>query len=377
MLLPLAVVIAVLATSGWVGRGDVPEPGVYAAELRDWQRGAVAGQPLPGPSSPPREVARFFSGLSRPQQQRLAERYPLVVGNLAGAPVTLRYRANRLALAEAREAERERMTDERLTPAGQYEAGRRMNRFTSLLRSGRQILAFDPTGRGRAAEVFGDLDHAERISVVVPGVDTELLTFERTRLKYRAPVGMAQALYRTQRKADPGLRTAVIAWADYTAPQGLGMSAATGELAAEGARRLAGTVHALPGEVPVALFCHSYGSVVCGLAAAELPDHVTDIAVAGSPGMRASSADRLGTSARVWAVRARDDWISGVPHLALGPIGHGTDPVTPEFGARRLSAGTSRGHAGYFEPGASSLTSFAQIGTGAIGAIRCTAGARV
>ena len=43
----------------------------------------------------------------------------------------------------------------------------------------------------------------------------------------------------------------------------------------------------------VALLCHSYGSVVCGLAAPHLP--VTDIAVFGSPGMDASSAASLHT----------------------------------------------------------------------------------
>ncbi|NED08377.1 hypothetical protein G3I55_42900, partial [Streptomyces sp. SID6648] len=69
---------------------------------------------------------------------------------------------------------------------------------------------------------------------------------------------------------------------------------------------------ALPGRARVSLFCHSYGSVVCGLAADALPGRVTDIAVAGSPGMRAESAARLDTSARVWAMRDADDWIQDV-----------------------------------------------------------------
>ena len=41
----------------------------------------------------------------------------------------------------------------------------------------------------------------------------------------------------------------------------------------------------------VALLCHSYGSVLCGLAAPRLP--VTDIAVFGSPGMDAASGAAL------------------------------------------------------------------------------------
>ena len=55
-----------------------------------------------------------------------------------------------------------------------------MHRLESMLTAGRQILSFDPSGDGRAAEVFGDLTKARRVSVVVPGVDTNLSTFERT-----------------------------------------------------------------------------------------------------------------------------------------------------------------------------------------------------
>ncbi len=139
-----------------------------------------------------------------------------------GAPVTLRYLANRIALDQARRIERKRMHDSRLSTAGQQDAGRRMHRYESLLNPRRQILAFDPEGSGRIAEVFGSLTAAQRISVVVPGVDTDLLTFQRTHRKYSAPVGMAKALYAAERAASPTTRTAVIAWADYTSPTGSG-----------------------------------------------------------------------------------------------------------------------------------------------------------
>ncbi|MDB1087752.1 alpha/beta hydrolase [Streptomyces sp. ACA25] len=370
MLLPLAVVLAVLATSGWITRTESPAPGTWTAELQGWQRHALAGVPLADADAPPQEIAQFFGTLGHRKQLLLAERFPLVVGNLDGAPAEVRYAANRHALLRARAQERERMRDERLSPAGQHEAGRRMHRFDSLLRDDRQILAFDPHGRGRAAEVFGDLDLARRISVVVPGVDTDLLTFERTRLKYRAPSGMAEALHEEQQATRTAGNTAVIAWADYTSPRGVGVAAATGDLAKEGAERLADTVRGLPGESTVALFCHSYGSVVCGLSAERLPGRVTDIAVSGSPGMRVSHAGELGTDARVWAARAGNDWVGDLPHLAVGPLGHGIDPVHPSFGARRLGAGPTGGHAGYFVPGSDSLRNFARIGVGDLDALR-------
>lgn len=246
-----------------------------------------------------------------------------------------------------------------------------MNRLGTLMSPGRQILAFNPSGPGRVAEVFGDLDEAERVSVVVPGVDTDLLTFQRTHRRYSAPVGMAEALRAAEHEADPSTRTAVIAWADYTAPGGLGMEAAMAQRAEDGAVRLDALLRALPGTTPVSLFCHSYGSVVCGLAASTLPGRVTDIAVAGSPGMRAETASGLRTHARVWAMRDADDWIQDVPYLEVGGLGHGADPVSPGFGARVLSAREAKGHGGYFEPGTDSLRNFAEIGVGAYRAVAC------
>jgi pimeloyl-ACP methyl ester carboxylesterase len=370
-LLALAVVFVMLATTGWTAlrnqRGDTP----LQASLSAWEDGRIGGHQLPDPQSQPAKLARFFASLTERDRASLVREYPLAVGNMNGAPVELRYRANRIALGQAREVERERMRDSRLTPSGKYEAGRRMHRFEDLMEKDRRILAFDPEGSGRVAEVFGDLREAERVSVVVPGVDTDLLTFQRTRRKYSAPVGMAESLYAAERAASPSTRTAVIAWADYTAPSGLGIDSATGLRAEEGAVRLNALVRALPNSSPVSLFCHSYGSVVCGVAAHSLPDRVSDIAVAGSPGMRVEKAAQLHTTARVWAMRDADDWIQDVPYLAVGGLGHGADPVSAGFGARVLSAQGAKGHAGYFEPGTASLMNFAEIGVGAYRSVHC------
>ncbi|MGW2176729.1 alpha/beta hydrolase [Streptomyces sp. NPDC001732] len=371
-LLAVAVVFVMLATTGWTAvrhqRSDEPRE----IALTAWARGTVAGRALPAADAPPYRLAHFFATLTAAQRSGLADRYPLVVGNLNGAPVTLRYRANRLALVQARKVEQRRTHDVRLSPEGRAEALRRVHRFGSMLSPGRHFLAFDPSGRGRAAEVFGDLDRAQRVSVIVPGVDTDLLTLERSAPKANAaPVGMAKSLYAAERAARPGVRTAVIAWADYTTPAGIGMDAALGNLAARGAVRLNALLDALPGTAPVSLFCHSYGSVLCGVAAHGLPSRVGDIAVAGSPGMRVESAGGLRTKARVWAMRDRGDWIEDVPNLRFGVLGHGADPVDPGFGARVVSAGGAIGHSGYFEPGTESLDNFAAIGVGAYDSVSC------
>ncbi|MDN0194478.1 alpha/beta hydrolase family protein [Streptomyces sp. S.PNR 29] len=370
-LLALAVVFVMLATTGWTALRNQKNPTALAASLAAWEDARIEGYRLPDPQAAPARLARFFASLTERQRTSLARRYPLAVGNMNGAPVELRYRANRIALGQARKVELKRMHDSRLTPDGQQDAGRRMHRFESLMSESRHILAFDPEGSGRVAEVFGNLDKADRVSVIVPGVDTNLLTFQRTQRRYSAPVGMAKSLYAAERAASPSTRTAVIAWADYTAPSGVGMDAATAMRAESGAARLNALLRGLPGGSPVSLFCHSYGSVVCGIAAHALPRRVADIAVAGSPGMRVETASQLRTSAQVWSMRDADDWVQDVPYLEVGGLGHGADPVSTAFGARVLSARGAQGHSGYFEPGTESLLNFADIGVGAYRSVHC------
>ncbi|MEW2140366.1 alpha/beta hydrolase [Streptomyces sp. NPDC005409] len=374
-LLALAVVFVLLATTGWtaVHRPEGGTP-LRATALAAWAKARLDGRPVPPADAPVRTVARFFAALDGADRARLAEGYPLVVGNLDGVPVATRYEANLHGLEQAARVEDARSRDVALTPADRALATRRAHRFASLADPGRQILAFDPTGGGLVAEVFGDLERARRVSVIVPGVDTDALTFERSQRRLTSPVGMAESLYAAERAAAPDSRTAVIAWAGYTAPTGVGMDAATGRLAFDGAVRLKSLTVSLPGDAEVALFCHSYGSVVCGVAARELPDRVTDVVVAGSPGMRASNVEGLHTTARVWATRDEGDWIADVPHLEVGGLGHGADPVSPDFGARLLSSERARSHTGYFAPGTDSVENFAKIGTGTFASIVCATG---
>ncbi|MEU6241054.1 alpha/beta hydrolase [Streptomyces sp. NPDC047024] len=374
-LLAMAVVFVMLATTGWTALHTHRDSTALRSSLAQWERDSIGGHRLPDPTaSSPARLATFFASLTAADRLALADRYPLAVGNMNGAPVTLRYHANRVALDQASETARQRMHDNRLSTYGQQDAARRMQRYEALAQPGRHILAFDPDGSGRVAEVFGNLDRAQRISVVVPGVDTDLFTFQRTNRKYSAPVGMAQALHAAERLASPRTRTAVIAWADYTSPDGIGVDAATAMRAEDGAIRLNALLGALPGRAPVSMFCHSYGSVLCGVAAHGMPRRVSDVAVAASPGMRVTKAAQLGTRARVWAMRDATDWVRDVPYLEVGGLGHGADPVSRAFGARVLSAADAQGHAGYFQPGTDSLRNLARIGVGAYDAVTCAAG---
>ncbi|MFF1684805.1 MULTISPECIES: alpha/beta hydrolase [unclassified Streptomyces] len=351
----------VAGTTGWaVGSEQSPLTGPPPGAA-SWRADHTLGVGLPDPATAsPAQVAAFFRGLDDAERQELIARHPTVVGNLDGAPADLRYEANTRALNVERDRVRARTQNPSLTAQDHAQARFLVTRYTELLEPGRQILAFDPRGRGQVAEVYGDLAGAAHVSVVVPGSDIDLTSFDRAKDPYGTPAGMARSLYEAS-----GGRTAVVAWVGYTTPVGLGPDAATGRLAEAGAPRLTRFVQGLTasGAPRPAVFCHSYGSVVCGLSAARLP--VSDLVVLGSPGLRADKAADLRTKARVWAARDDSDWIGRVPNVELFGLGHGTDPSDPSFGARRIPAHHAKGHTGYFAPGTDSLRAFTRIAIGA------------
>jgi hypothetical protein len=225
---------------------------------------------------------------------------------------------------------------------------------------GDHFMDFNPRGQGLAVEVIGNLAQATRVAVIVPGSDTTLATFDSRGTA--SPGGAAAALAKEARELDPGAHLAVIAWLGYATPATLSPGVLTSGDAGQGAAALRTFVDDLArGGRQVALICHSYGSVVCGLAASNLP--VTDIAVVGSPGMDAASATALHTTARVWAGRGASDWIRYAPHVQFLGLGFGPDPMNPAFGARIFDAGDG-GHSGYFRPGSISLRNLAYIALG-------------
>ncbi|MEX0171318.1 alpha/beta hydrolase [Streptomyces sp. LMG1-1-1.1] len=310
------VATAMAGTAGWAS-GNAQEAVTGApAGTGVWR---AAGLPDPERMGPA-EVARYFAGLSPVRQRELARTYPTVVGNLDGAPLELRYEANGLSAY------------------GEFDGAR--------------VLAHDPRGRGQVALVYGDLARAEHVAVIVPGSDVDAG-------HVRPLADMAAALRRAT-----GGRTAVVAWVGYTTPVGVGLDAATGRLAEAGAVRLTRFTDGLAavGAAEPAVFCHSYGSVVCGLAARDLK--AKDLVVLGSPGMRAGNVAELGTSARVWAAKDPTDWIDRIPNVEVAGLGHGTDPTDPDFGARRIPADDAVGHGGYFAAGTGSLRAFAAIAEG-------------
>ncbi|GAA2898004.1 hypothetical protein Acy02nite_21440 [Actinoplanes cyaneus] len=295
--------------------------------VRDWRADA---RHLPDPATAtPAEVADFFAGLPAGAAAALATEYPQVVGNLDGAPVALRYAANG-------------------DPA--Y--------------AGRQILALDRRGDGRLVEVLGDLDTADRVVILIPGVDTTLADFDTGLggVERRAPSWQARQLFHRL-----GGGVAVIAWLGYDPPEGVGRAALREDRAASGALALERFVDGLVTGRParaITVVGHSYGSIVAGWAAAHLPSQVTDVVAIGSPGMGVSRAAELHTGARVWAGSAPDDWTRRLPSIRVFGLGHGRLPIDPAFGALPLPAADVSGHDGYYLPGTSTLRAIAEIASG-------------
>ena len=211
---------------------------------------------------------------------------PVSLPALTPAALTARYAASSAAAARAARAA--------------ARSGNPALAGTLAALSHQHLLGFDPNGPGEAVEVLGNLATARRVVILVPGSDTSLGTFASR--GSASPQGGARALAAQARRLDPGARLAVIAWLGYRTPSLLSPAVLTSGNAGQGAQALRPLVISLAGHGDrVALLCHSYGSVVCGLAAPQLP--VTDIAVFGSPGMDASSVRSLHTTARVWAGR--------------------------------------------------------------------------
>jgi hypothetical protein len=102
-----------------------------------------------------------------------------------------------------------------------------------------------------------------------PGSDTTLATFFSRGAA--SPGGGGEALAAQARRLEPvapGERLAVIAWLGNPAPAMLSPGVMTSGDAGQGAQALRPLVTALARHGSrVALLCHSYGSVVCGLAA--------------------------------------------------------------------------------------------------------------
>jgi pimeloyl-ACP methyl ester carboxylesterase len=209
-----------------------------------------------------------------------------------------------------------------------------------------------PVVDGTRIEVLGDLSTADRIAVLVPGVDTTPTGFGRF-------AAQARALH-----AAAGAPVAVVAWLGYDPPEGLGLESVRQVRAEAGAPGLVAYLDDLAARRPdarITVIGHSYGAIVVGLAARSAPEQVTTLVALGAPGMGADRVADLHTSAQVWSALADRDWIHRVPQLRILGLGLGTRPSTPAFGAHPLPTAGVSGHDGYLAAGSATLAAVAGL----------------
>jgi pimeloyl-ACP methyl ester carboxylesterase len=241
--------------------------------------------------------------------------------------------------------------------------------YANWVNAGRTFTEFDESA-GTAVEVLGDLATADRIAVLVPGVNTQLADFDRGLggVARRAPAVQARSILSQLHADDPKARVAVVAWLGYHPPDGVNWAAVTESRARSGAAELVSFVHSVLAQRPgadVTLVGHSYGSIVVGLAARELPE-VHDVVVMGAPGLGVDSASDL-PGTRVWSALAPADWIQKIPQARLFGLGHGTRPSSSGFGSIPLPTAGVAGHDWYLTPGSATLDAVAEVVLGQTG----------
>jgi pimeloyl-ACP methyl ester carboxylesterase len=318
-----------------------------------------------------------------------------------GAPPWARYAANDLLIAGRIATLRTQMATaremlgagdlawfvERIVEAHLSAITGEIAELESWLAEDRQILLFDSAGDGRVVEVFGDLESAVNIGVVVPGITNDRGNFSGGGGGFRAG---AQNIH--ERAGQLSLDdVATIAWLGYDTPDGAdAVLRGAAEVGRDALVDFVAGLDALPGRRHTAVVGHSYGSLVTGLAAgAGLA--ADEVVFVGSPGTGLAHADdaKLKAGGLVWAgladgdpigvgldvskyltpvgqieqaVRRLLDFIKGED--AIRGLHHGTNPTHYDFGAIEIRTEGSDGHSEYFKPNTVTLDNLLYIITG-------------
>jgi hypothetical protein len=334
--------------------------------------------------SPPAaaSIATWWSAIPGDEQKALASRAPGIVGNLDGVPFDIRDKANRLYLAQSI-ATLKASIDSGAGRAKQVEKRHHLDILNQVVRTlvrtkgdpPRQLVTLDPTGEVRAAVVVGNLETADYVTYLVPGM---FFTVQGQMYDWTA---IAQDLQKQQStwlgtlsKADPSLggkTAASVAWIGYQTPGVLDIASL--DRAKSGARFLGNAVRGIQAvradsEPFLTLLTHSYGSTAAMMELADGGMTVDALAVIGSPGSAAQSAS---------ALSVRNDNVY-VGEAAWDPIVntafYGSDPGSSTFGARKMDVSggidpithkplaAAVGHLGYFDAGSTAMRNLALIG---------------
>ena len=330
------------------------------------------------PSWTPEEVSVWWKLLSDSEREALINKDPEKYGNLDGIDMASRAKANELVLLGPKDASGQHVPGAGLLGQAERDLAeaeaamvgatsnlaaldlkrkQAQNRVDDLraLRDQMQVdgvtlVSLQPGKPGEnvlAALAIGDVDNAEHVATMVPGMTTNCRDSAALNLGYAYNLREAAV----KAGADKN-NVATIAWLGYDAPPALPdlsvASTAQAEAGADPLRKFATGIHSWRSErgmdVHQSIIPHSYGSTTAGIAMRSIgKDVVDDFAYTGSPGAGVASVGTLG-------VDKDHVWVSAVPHhdavQGIGTDGNfGLDPKTLK-GIGHLS-GDASGAKGY------------------------------
>ncbi len=322
------------------------------------------------------DVRLWWNSMTSERQATLRELSPNLVGNLDGIPYATRDIANRDLLtgtiAEL-ESTIAREPGRTIVENAKYSL-RMLESIAAALEVDARptLLSLDTAGQGRAAIVVGDLRTADYVTYLVPGM---FFTIENQMGDW---VDAATSLHDQQldwlaRFDEPRSMVATVAWIGYHTPNLTNVGAI--DNAYEGRDALANAIQGLAavraGDQPyVTIVAHSYGSTAALMALTEFDFTVDALAMVGSPGSPAKSANDLHVrNGNVFVGEAAWDPIPNSSYF-------GSDPGAQSYGATALGVAggvdvithetllASTGHNEYFSEGTESMRNFALIGIG-------------
>lgn len=260
---------------------------------------------LPPKGASEKEVAKWWSSLSDAEKEQMIKAHPQEIGNLNGIDGASRNKANRIYLEDATEREEKKL--ERLKQRYGPHPSRRERQELELVEERvkalhnvkdtlkredqdhvpRQLLSLDTSGKHVTAAVArGNVDTADHIGVLVPGLNTNVATNLGLYDEYAGV--MAEAA----KKYAKGESVAMVEYLGYEAPQDIA-EVTNISYAENGAKNLSGFLNGLDasrkagpaGDAHISVAGHSYGSTTAGIALTKVnPGVVDDLIQFGSPG---------------------------------------------------------------------------------------------
>ena len=330
------------------------------------------------------DVADWWGGLAISARDAVETASPRLVGNLDGVPVAVRDRSNRAWVIQSVASLQTSVakTGARALSQNDDHALHMLRQVETVLAPSqggpaRSLLSVDSNGQGKAAVVIGNLQTADYVTYMVPGmfftVDGQVGDW----------TGDAEDLYQQQvawlkrlsavDPSDAGKTVAVVAWMGYQTPDLTNIGSL--DLAYKGRDAIASLVQGeqalRAGNEPyTTIVAHSYGSTAALMALTEYNFSVDALVLVGSPGSAAQSVNDL-------HVRNANVFVGSAPWDPVpASAWFGSDPAAPSYGAKTMAVdgatdvitgtalGQSVGHNNYFSAGSESIRNMALVGIG-------------